>query len=134
MKRIIGLSVLFLLIFALPSLGAQGRLFHYPDVSGNLVAFVYAGDIARGIRLALTTKNADTCYNLSTQTEISLNELVTILSRITGKEITPSYGPAREGDIYRSSLSNEKAVKNLHWIPEVSLEEGLKRTYEYFRK
>lgn len=96
--------------------------------------FVYAGDIARGIRLALTTPNADTCYNLSTQTEISLNELVTILSRITGKEIIPSYGPAREGDIYRSSLSNEKAVKNLHWTPEVSLEEGLKRTYEYFQK
>lgn len=96
--------------------------------------FVYAGDIARGIRLALTTPNADTCYNLSTQTEISLNELVTILSHITGKEITPSYGPAREGDIYRSSLSNEKAVKNLHWIPEVSLEEGLKRTYQYFQK
>lgn len=96
--------------------------------------FVYAGDIARGIRLALTTENADTCYNLSTQTEISLNDLVDILSKITGKQITPSYGPVREGDIYRSSLSNEKAVKNLHWIPEVSLEEGLKRTYEYFQK
>lgn len=96
--------------------------------------FVYAGDIARGIRLVLTTENADTCYNLSTQTEISLNDLVDILSRITGKEITPDYGPVREGDIYRSSLSNEKAVKNLHWIPEVSLEEGLKRTYEYFQK
>lgn len=96
--------------------------------------FVYAGDIARGIRLALTTENADTCYNLSTQEETSLNDLVDILSRITGKEITPDYGPVREGDIYRSSLSNEKAVKNLHWIPEVSLEEGLKRTYEYFQK
>lgn len=96
--------------------------------------FVYAGDIARGIRKALTTENADTCYNLSTQTEISLNDLVDILSKITGKQITPSYGPVREGDIYRSSLSNEKAVKNLHWIPEVSLEEGLKRTYEYFQK
>lgn len=96
--------------------------------------FVYAGDIARGIHLALTTENADTCYNLSTQTEISLNDLVDILSKITGKQITPSYGPVREGDIYRSSLSNEKAVKNLHWIPEVSLEEGLKRTYEYFQK
>lgn len=96
--------------------------------------FVYAGDIARGIRLALTTENADTCYNLSTQTEISLNDLVDILSRITGKEITPDYGPVREGDIYRSALSNEKAVKNLHWTPEVSLEEGLKRTYEYFVK
>lgn len=96
--------------------------------------FVYAGDIARGIRMALTTENADTCYNLSTQEETSLNDLVDILSRITGKEITPDYGPVREGDIYRSALSNEKAVKNLHWIPEVSLEEGLKRTYEYFQK
>ena len=96
--------------------------------------FVYAGDIARGIRKALTTENADTCYNLSTQEETSLNDLVDILSRITGKEITPDYGPVREGDIYRSALSNEKAVKNLHWIPEVSLEEGLKRTYEYFQK
>lgn len=96
--------------------------------------FVYAGDIARGIRKALTTENADTCYNLSTQEETSLNDLVDILSRITGKEITPDYGPVREGDIYRSALSNEKAVKNLHWTPEVSLEEGLKRTYEYFVK
>lgn len=96
--------------------------------------FVYAGDIARGIRLALTTENADTCYNLSTQEETSLNDLVDILSRITGKEIRPDYGPVREGDIYRSALSNEKAVKNLHWTPEVSLEEGLKRTYEYFVK
>lgn len=96
--------------------------------------FVYAGDIAKGIRLALTTENADTCYNLSTQTETSLNDLVTILSKVTGKQITPSYGPTREGDIYRSSLTNEKAVKNLHWIPEMPLEEGLKRTYEYFQK
>lgn len=71
--------------------------------------FVYAGDIAKGIRLALTTENADTCYNLSTQTETSLNDLVTILSKVTGKQITPSYGPTREGDIYRSSLANEKS-------------------------
>ena len=47
---------------------------------------------------------------------------------------TNKAGTAREGDIYRSSLSNEKAVKNLHWIPEISLEEGLKRTYQYFQK
>lgn len=96
--------------------------------------FVYAGDIARGIRRALVTENCDTCYNLSSETEISLNELVHVFSNITGKEIVPAYGTAREGDIMRSSLSNEKARKNLHWQPEVSLEEGLRRTYEYFQK
>lgn len=96
--------------------------------------FVYAGDIAKGIRKALTTKNCDTCYNLSSETETSLNELVHVFSDIVGKEIIPEYGPHREGDIIRSSLSNQKARKNLQWEPEVSLEEGLKRTYEYFQK
>lgn len=95
--------------------------------------FVYAGDIARGIRKALTTENCDTCYNLSSETEISLNELVHVFSDIVGKRIVPEYGLAREGDIVRSSLSNEKARKNLQWEPIVLLEDGLKRTYEYFR-
>lgn len=95
--------------------------------------FVYAGDIARGIRKALVTENCDTSYNLSSETEISLNELVNVFSSIIGLKIVPQYGPAREGDIIRSSLSNEKAKKNLLWKPEVSLEEGLRRTYEYFQ-
>lgn len=95
--------------------------------------FVYAGDIARGIRRALVTENCDTCYNLSSETEVSLNELVDIFSDITGTKIVPQYGSAREGDIIRSSLSNEKAKKNLLWAPNISLEEGLKRTYKYFR-
>lgn len=95
--------------------------------------FVYAGDIARGIRKALFTDNFDTCYNLSSETEISLNELVRVFSDIVGKKIVPEYGLAREGDIIRSSLSNKKARNNLQWEPEVSLEDGLKRTYEYFK-
>ena len=96
--------------------------------------FVYAGDIARGIWKALTTENCDTCCNLSTETETSLNDLTATFSTITGTPVTPKYGPEREGDIYRSSLSNRKAKDLLDWKPEVPLEEGLKRTYEYFRK
>ena len=94
--------------------------------------FVYAGDIADGIIDALTTDAKNTAYNLSTTEETSLNELVQILSRIAGKEITPAYDKPREGDIYRSSLNNAKAICNLGWKPKVSLEEGLKRTFEDF--
>lgn len=96
--------------------------------------FVYAGDIADGIIDALTTDAKNTAYNLSTTEETSLNELVQILSHIAGKEITPSYDKPREGDIYRSSLNNAKAICNLGWKPKVSLEEGLKRTFEDFKK
>ena len=94
--------------------------------------FVYAGDIADGIIDALTTDAKNTAYNLSTTEETSLNKLVQILSRIAGKEITPAYDKPREGDIYRSSLNNAKAICNLGWKPKVTLEEGLKRIFEDF--
>ncbi len=96
--------------------------------------FVYAGDIAEGIRAALTTKEVNAAYNLSTQTQTSLRELVNILSNIVGRRIIPKYGPERPGDIYKSMLSNGRARRGLGWKPAVPLEEGLRRTYEYFRK
>ncbi|WP_033171366.1 NAD-dependent epimerase/dehydratase family protein [Selenomonas sp. ND2010] len=94
--------------------------------------FVYAGDIARGICKAITTTNVNNIYNLSTQTETSLLDLVRVMSEVSGKKLIPKFGPGREGDIYRSILSNEKAMRGLGWKPEVSLQDGLKRTMEFF--
>ena len=95
--------------------------------------FVYAGDIARGICKAMTTENVNTVYNLSTQTETSLLDLVRIMSEVSGCEITPKFGPVRDGDIYRSMLSNQKAKEGLGWEPQVSLADGLRRTMAYFQ-
>jgi len=95
--------------------------------------FVYAGDIARGICKAMTTKNVNTVYNLSTQTETSLLDLVQIMGKVSGCNIVPKFGPVREGDIYRSMLSNQKAKEGLGWEPQVSLTDGLRRTMAYFQ-
>ena len=94
--------------------------------------FVYAGDIADGIIAALKTEDVNVAYNLSTQTEISLRELISVLSRIAGRKIIPKYGPERAGDIYKSMLCNGRAKMGLDWEPKISLEEGLKRTYQHF--
>ena len=94
--------------------------------------FVYAGDIAEGILAALRTEEVNAAYNLSTQTETSLRELVSLLAEIRGREIVPKYGAEREGDIYKSMLSNNRARRGLDWQPVTTLAEGLRRTYEYF--
>lgn len=96
--------------------------------------FVYAGDIAAGIRAAITTDNVNDTYNLSTQQETSLLELVAIMSDIKGRKISPSFGAARTGDILRSSLSNKKAITKLGWKPKLSLKDGLKQTMNYVKK
>ncbi|MBQ9377559.1 MAG: NAD-dependent epimerase/dehydratase family protein [Schwartzia sp.] len=96
--------------------------------------FVYAGDIAAGIAAALRTGQPNHAYNLSTQTQTSLRELVSLLSKIAERPITPKYGPERPGDIYKSALSNTRARRGLGWKSLVPLEEGLRRTYAYFLK
>lgn len=94
--------------------------------------FVYAGDIASGIYAALMTPYINEIYNLSTQIEISLNELVRLLIQISGKDIQLNYAAVREGDIFRSMLSNQKAKDKLKWEPQMLLQEGLKHTYDFF--
>lgn len=94
--------------------------------------FVYAGDIAAGIRGALMTPAANAVYNLSTGSQTNLRTLVELLSEAAGHKIVPQYGPERPGDIYKSALDNGQAKQHLGWQPEVSLAEGLRRTYRYF--
>lgn len=96
--------------------------------------FVYAGDVARANWYAANTKYCNTIYNVSTNSETSIRELVDLLESASGKTIDRQYGERREGDIYRSVLDNSKIVTNLNWRPMINLQEGLKRTYDYFVK
>ena len=96
--------------------------------------FVYAGEIANANWLALNTENINDIYNISTQTETSINELVETLETIAGKKFDINYGSPRQGDILRSVLSNDKASEKIGYKVETSLAEGLRRTYQYFVK
>jgi len=111
---------------------ASGKAITIYGDGGQTRDFVYAGDIAAGIYCALCTDHVNTVYNLSTQTEVSVNAMVALFDDITDKPTEPQYGSARKGDIYRSVLSNAKAITGLHWKPMMSLAEGLKRTYNSF--
>lgn len=111
---------------------ARGEAIAIYGDGGQTRDFIYAGDVASGIWQALRTEKANAVYNLSTQTEVSINHMVALLAQISGKSIQPDYGPVRAGDIYRSILANDRAVAGLAWKPVVSLKEGLTRTYRYF--
>ena len=96
--------------------------------------FVYVGDVANANFQALTTEKVNAVYNISTQTEVSVETLVEILSKVSGKDVDKAYLAAREGDIYRSMLSNAAAQGNLQWKPQTRLIDGLTKTYEFIVK
>lgn len=94
--------------------------------------FVYAGDIAQAIIRALPLKGYHT-MNVSTGQETSLNDLIRSFEKAVGYTVPVQYTAPRTGDILRSVLSNETLKRDLGFVPAMDLEEGIRRTYDWYR-
>jgi UDP-glucose 4-epimerase len=92
--------------------------------------FVFVQDVVRACILASKSR-ATGVFNVARGESTSLNQLLKALSRITGREVSPRYAKARAGDI-RHSLADISRVREIGYSPEVSVEEGLRRTVEWF--
>jgi nucleoside-diphosphate-sugar epimerase len=64
---------------------------------------------------------------------ISLNTVLRELGKITGKTIEAKYDAPRDGDIRDSQADISQAREFLGYDPQVSFEEGLARTFEWYR-
>jgi UDP-glucose 4-epimerase len=95
--------------------------------------YVYVGDCARANVMVADENKATGIYNLGSGKGTSVNEIFTGLRDIIGYKLAPLYGPAKVGETRFIYLSAEKAARELGWQPTISLEEGLKRTVDYFR-
>jgi UDP-glucose 4-epimerase len=100
--------------------------------------YVFAGDVARANVAAATVslppaKQVDVrAFNIGTGRETSVLELANTLQTAAGTSVPVEHAPPRAGELPRSAVSNEKAMKILGWRPEVDLEHGLRQTFEYF--
>lgn len=94
--------------------------------------FVYAGDIAQAIIRALPLKGYHT-MNVSTGQETSVNDLIHSFEKAVGYPVEVTYTAPRTGDILRSVLGNGALKANLDFVPAMDLEEGIRRTYEWYQ-
>jgi len=95
--------------------------------------FVYVGDVARANVMALTSDVVGE-VNIATGVEVSINRVCERIKEITESSTTAEHGAAKRGEQRRSVLSPLLAETRLGWKPEVSLDEGLTRTVEFFRQ
>lgn len=93
--------------------------------------YIYVDDVIRGI-LAADAHPAETgLYNLGSGRAVSLNELVEAIRRVTGRDVGVHRTAARPFDVPVNCLDISRARNDLGWEPEVTLEEGLRRTWEW---
>jgi nucleoside-diphosphate-sugar epimerase len=72
-------------------------------------------------------------FNVGTGQAVSLNQVIQMLQKASGKTLETKYEPSREGDI-RDSLADIRLAKEfLGYEPAVLFEEGLERTYAWYQ-
>jgi len=73
-------------------------------------------------------------YNAGNGGRCTLNEVWETLQKIAGVSIPAKYGPPRAGDVRHSQADTTAAVRDLGHTPRFSLEEGLRRTLDWYRQ
>jgi UDP-glucose 4-epimerase len=94
--------------------------------------YVYVGDVVRATLAA--TGHGGGVFNVGTGRETSVVELLELCQRTAGTSLEAEFVDARPGELQRSVLDPARAVDELAWRPEKSLEDGLRETWEFFRE
>jgi UDP-glucose 4-epimerase len=90
--------------------------------------YVYVGDVVAANLAALDYGGPATAFNIGTQTETSVLELLAACQSAAGTDVTPEHRPARLGELDRSALDCSLAQSQLGWRPTTSLDQGLAET------
>ena len=96
--------------------------------------FIYAGDIANAFVKASNYEGEPRIFNIGGEQGLSINEIISIISKITGEQLQLKYMPSRIFDVPVNILDISRAKKYLNWQPEVGLFEGISRMHEWILK
>ena len=96
-------------------------------------SFCYIDDLIDGMIL-LMESNYQKPINLGNPEELSINELALIIKKMINQNLNMDYKPLPLDDPKRRKPSILLAKEQLNWKPEVSIEEGLRRTIGWFKE
>lgn len=97
--------------------------------------FTYVDNAVQANLKALFTDNEDALnniYNIAVGDRTSLNDLHTFINDVADNDLSAIYGPERPGDVPHSLADISKAKRLLGYSPEVTVKEGINRTYKWF--
>ncbi|MFN8587776.1 MAG: NAD-dependent epimerase/dehydratase family protein [Candidatus Eisenbacteria bacterium] len=97
--------------------------------------FTYVDDaVGATLAAAQSDRALGEVFNVGTGVETRVNELVATLIKVTGVNVEPQHHDRRDIDNIRRRVVNiEKTRRTLRWTPDVTLENGLRRTVEWQR-
>lgn len=99
--------------------------------------FTFVDNVVQANLNALFTENnaaLNQVYNIAFGESTTLIRLFESIKEIAGSELSPVFGPFRKGDIPHSLANIDKAKTLLDYKPEISVHDGLKIAFEWYRQ
>lgn len=120
------------------------RKFHEAKISGNEFVelwgtgspkreFLYSGDLAKAVVLLMNeVSDAKTHINIGTGKDLTIRELAELIKKITGFQGAIKWDNSKPDGTPRKLLDVSK-MSGLGWFPEMDLEQGVSRVYEWYK-
>ena len=100
----------------------------------NTRDYVFVDDVVDAFIKASGDAGGGQRFNIGTAIETSDRQLHKEVAAAVGAPDTPEFHPPRLGDLKRSCLDIGLAARVLGWRPQVRLDDGVRRTVDYFRR
>lgn len=96
--------------------------------------FTFVDDIAEGTILAFQKRDLSyEIFNLGNSEAVELRYVIELIEKYLGKKAVLNHLPPHKADMVETCADISKAKKILNWSPKVKIEEGLKRTVEWYK-
>jgi nucleoside-diphosphate-sugar epimerase len=96
-------------------------------------SFCYIDDCTRGIDMLMESECTEP-LNIGSDRLVTIDELADMIIKISGKKITKVYDPTKPQGVRGRNADLSLVMKEIGWKPSISLEDGLKKTYEWIEK
>ena len=93
-------------------------------------SFMYIDDCIKGI-IKIFNSQCNQPINLGSSEQVSINQLINKVEKIASYEVNKNYDLSKPKGVRGRSSDNTMIKKVLNWEPEISLDEGLKKTYDW---
>jgi len=113
---------------------AQGKTLEIWGDGRVVRDYIFIDDLIDGIYKAATVNALSRVFNLGSGIGHSLNEIIEVIRKVTGREVKVAYQAKRSFDVPGIYLDICRAKQELSWAPSVSLETGIEKTWRFVEK
>lgn len=95
--------------------------------------FLHVDDLAESCYVCMKNYSSDKIINIGSGEEVTIKELSEIISKIVGYDNEIVWDISKPNGTPRKFLNSDK-IRSLGWVPKITLEDGISKTYEWYRQ